>query len=301
MNRTIARSISRPITSRLHKRPVVGKVLAVFDHACDLVDQNNELTALVTPQIGDGPLNIVVDGEAGFFSGSNPGSTVTLGKERIATAGWRVDLTGASVWEPSPDWDKLRAQRAAIVSHLPFLLEWCFNRAPEGSLLALRAQPEATHTLHEAIFSEAQMAAGGLREGCVGDRERLQEGAVGLAGLGNGLTPAGDDFLAGAMLWAWLAHPSPESLCHTIVDVAAPRTTTLSAAFLRATARGECAVAWHRLLDALSDGHESVIVSAARLVLSHGATSGADSLSGFLYIASWYRTRSLLAPPATAR
>ena len=57
-----------------------------------------------------------------------------------------------------------------------------------------------------------------------------------LAGLGDGLTPAGDDWLVGMMLWAWLAHAAPRRFCQVLSDAAVPRTTTLSAAFLQAAA-----------------------------------------------------------------
>ena len=123
-----------------------------------------------------------------------------------------------------------------------------------------------------------------MQEGWRGDLERLQEGAAGLAGLGGGLTPAGDDFLAGALLGIWLAHPAPEPLCRAMVKVAAPRTTTLSAAFLRAAARGECSAAWHELLAALREGRQGEISRALHEILSYGATSGADTLAGFLYL-----------------
>jgi hypothetical protein len=92
----------------------------------------------------------------------------------------------------------------------------------------------------------------------------------------------------GAMVWAWLTHPTPEALCQALAETAAPRTTALSAAFLRAAARGECHADWHTLLAALSagpDAAETVNISmAVQHILSHGATSGADGLAGFLYL-----------------
>jgi len=66
--------------------------------------------------------------------------------------------------------------------------------------------------------------------------------------------------------------------------VAAPRTTTLSAAFLQAAAQGECSQSWHILLTTLSTGTATEIEEAVQQVLTHGATSGADTLAGFLYL-----------------
>jgi hypothetical protein len=133
-------------------------------------------------------------------------------------------------------------------------------------------------------LSTAQEAGQALQEGWAGNQDRLRTAGIGLAGLGSGLTPAGDDFLTGVMLWAWLAHPNPDSFCQSLLNVAAPRTTTLSAAFIRAAARGECSDSWHVLLSTLIAEDKSAIETAVQKVLAHGATSGADTLAGFLYL-----------------
>ncbi len=287
MTTTTARSISRPVRERLHKGRLVARVLAVFERACDLVTPDGDVVALVIPQIGDGPLNVVVEGRAGLFAGVDVGAPVTLTEEQLRVGGLRVDLEEAVVWEPRPDWDRLRARRATVVSCLPLLRTLCLRRAPAGTLLALLGAPLSSGGLTGAMLATAQRAVEALREGWGGDLERLQEGVTALAGLGGGLTPASDDFLTGVMLWAWLAHPAPAFLCRAVVEVAVPRTTTLSAAFLRAAARGECTAAWHMLLTALSQGAEAQIALALQGVLAHGATSGADGLVGFLYASSW--------------
>jgi hypothetical protein len=134
------------------------------------------------------------------------------------------------------------------------------------------------------VLSTARRAGEALQKGWTGDQKRLQAAGIGLAGLGNGLTPAGDDFLTGIMLWAWLAHPDPASFCRSLLHVTVPRTTILSAAFLRAAACGECSDSWHVLLAALSEGTDAEITVAGRKILAYGATSGADTLAGFLYL-----------------
>jgi hypothetical protein len=191
------------------------------------------------------------------------------------------------VWEPRPDWDTLRAGPAATGSCLPLVRARCLRYAPGGSLLGLLEAVLPHDAPARAIFSAASKAAEMLRAGWAGDLRQLREGAARLAGLGSGLTPAGDDFLTGAMLQAWLAHPTPDHVCRA-VKVAVSRTTALSAAFLRAAARGECSAPWHTLLAAMSEGPgegtEDKITAAVHQVLKHGATSGADSLAGFLYV-----------------
>ena len=283
---TVALSISRAVRERLDAGRFDAQVLAVFDRACNLVTPDGDVLTLVIPQVGDGPLNVVVNGTPGVFAGVGHGVPLRLAEDRLQVDGLWVDLEGAAVWEPRPDWETLRARRTAIGSWLPHLRALCLRHAPASSLLVLLAGSPPEDTPTHAILSAARKATAALQEGWAGDPQRLHEGVAGLAGLGIGLTPAGDDFLTGAMLWAWLDHPTPELFCPAVARVAAPRTTTLSAALLKAAARGECSAAWHALLSALSmgqrEGARYKIVEAVHEILSRGATSGADSLAGFL-------------------
>jgi hypothetical protein len=156
------------------------------------------------------------------------------------------------------------------------------SQAPADSLLDLLVgSPPSGPT--SVSLAAARRASRLLHRGLAGDEVALQAGAAQLAGLGSGLTPAGDDFLAGLMLWAWLAHPTPDAFCQQLLSVAAPRTTTLSAAFLRAAGRGECSAPWHHLLAALVTGQEASLAAALSQALAHGQTSGADTLAGFLW------------------
>jgi hypothetical protein len=283
---TVALSISRAVRERLDAGQFKARVLAVFDRACNLVTPDGDVVTLVIPQVGDGPLNVVVDGASGLFAGVSTSAVAKLEGDRLQVDGLWVDLQGAAVWEPHPDWETLRARRTAIGSWLPHLRALCLRHAPASSLLVLLGGSPPEDTPTHAILSAAQRATVALQEGWAGNSQRLHEGVADLAGLGNGLTPSGDDLLAGAMLWAWLDHPTPEMFCRAVARVAAPRTTTLSAALLKATARGECNAAWHALLSTLSMGQRrgarNKIAAAVHEILNRGATSGADSLAGFL-------------------
>ena len=111
-----------------------------------------------------------------------------------------------------------------------------------------------------------------------------------LAGLGIGLTPAGDDFILGAVLAAWIIHP-PEIarvLAKEVTDVAAPLTTSLSAAWLRSAGRGEAGVLWHNFFDDLISADTNAIQESLDKILSVGETSGADALAGFIGTLMYY-------------
>ena len=263
--------------------------MAIFNRTCLLSTTGGKLLALVLPSIGNGPLNVVLDGQPGCFSCLDVGVPAWVGQERIQARGLDVELEMAHLWDPRPDWDKMRTRLGRILTQIPLLQRLGRRHADQASLLELlsgsSSSPEATNpTLPDAVAHTALEGAQALRKGVEGDTVALRAGAARLAGLGVGLTPAGDDFLCGLMMWAWLVHPDPQSLCWILLE-AASETTTLSAAFLQAAARGECSEDWHRLLITLADGTEEQIDLAVQKVLALGSTSGADTLAGFLYVA----------------
>jgi hypothetical protein len=305
-----ARSISRPVWEGWQARPSTGQVRAVFERACHLGLPAGGIVALVLPELGNGPLNVVVEGEPGLFATIAPGAFVYRDRNQLQVGDLQVNLDRAVIWEPRPAWKKLRACGQAIAGHLPLVHALALRQAPQGSLLALLAAPLAVplatspapaanecagrqrqgleaearslQVLARLTHQAAHSLAAGLQTGWDGDQTQLQAGAARLAGLGGGLTPAGDDFLVGAMLWVWLTCPTPEPLCQMLLEAAAPRTTALSAAFLQAAARGECSASWHALLAVLAEGTDADLAPAVQAVLAHGYTSGADTLAGFL-------------------
>jgi hypothetical protein len=103
------------------------------------------------------------------------------------------------------------------------------------------------------------------------------------AGIGAGFTPAGDDFLLGAIysIWAWAPEATARRLSDAIADEAAPRTTTVSGAYLRAGAAGAAGAGWHSLVAALAASDPTAMSSAVGRLCRIGHTSGADALTGF--------------------
>jgi hypothetical protein len=122
-----------------------------------------------------------------------------------------------------------------------------------------------------------------------------------LIGWGEGLTPAGDDYLVGLM--AGLYSLSAELPLRRIflrclaaaVLASVASTTPVSAHFLRLAAHGHFTADVHRVRDALLSANE--VAPLRRFVddmLAVGATSGADVLTGLLSgICAWFQ------PPPT--
>ena len=297
MSEVIAAAKSMPV--RLRARSVSGslplrsgvaaqrwRVLAVFERACNLLlptfDAGPAVVAsLVWPALGDGPGNIVVPGDLDWRTRLAAGDTLIYERERLWGDGVDVALAGAVRRSSRPPWERYRV--ADMAARRGAALACAQQCAPAGSLLQLL--PGAETAACDMWLKAAQRALVAADAGRRDDLSYLRSLAEELAGLGPGLTPAGDDFLAGIMLWLWCAVPAPEALCRAIVERAAPRTNRLSAAFLRSAAAGECGVAWHRLLRVLAPPPVGGLAVAVRAVLRHGHTSGADALAGFLWMA----------------
>ena len=98
-----------------------------------------------------------------------------------------------------------------------------------------------------------------------------------LAGRGPGLTPAGDDVLAGLLLVLAIAGHDRAELERA---AASARTHAISRAFLLWAARGQPVAPVHHLLAALVDGDGVAIERHRSAVAALGQTSGADLLLG---------------------
>jgi hypothetical protein len=118
----------------------------------------------------------------------------------------------------------------------------------------------------------------GRLTGAIGAAE-LVEYAARLGGRGPGLTPAGDDVLAGLLLVASAAGSAGDTPALLAV-VASVRTTEVAAGFLHWAARGQCIEPAHAVLAALAEhGAEAESPACARLT-TIGSSSGAALLAG---------------------
>ena len=115
----------------------------------------------------------------------------------------------------------------------------------------------------------------------------FENAALRVLGLGEGLTPSGDDFLGGicfaleyAPRKAWRAQLP--SVLAAIRAAAITATNAISAALLDDLIAGSSYRALHELLAALQANAPQAIEPAARSLLRVGASSGADILAGVL-------------------
>ena len=280
------------VRSWLARRPAV-RVLHVFDHACNLINERSEIVSLVTAELGPGPFAVVLAPATTpiFFQLITAVTPVTVDCRLIKVGALVIETAPAVDWSPRPAWEQWRGRASVLASSLLTLTTSRRIGNPGNNDITI------AYRRHLAAGSERLLS--GLAGG---DPDICRQGAQQLAGLGPGLTPAGDDFLMGAMYGLWATRPAEAAQFwgHVIAEAAAPRTTLLSAAWLRAAARGEAAEAWHELVRAggertvysgsFEDSGRAVssgqsgwqeIVAAIERILNTGHSSGADALAGF--------------------
>lgn len=264
-----------------------ARVVGSFNRAFNLVNENGDFLSVLAPDTGNAPFAILLaDAPDRLQDSVGKDAIVSIRKNSLVVNNLTIDFSQSSLWHPRPDWDAMKAGKAMIVDGTGVLLLLLREQAPTYSLASLITMAPSINEIVDsnmlAVTSDA------VRQFCIGlanrDPNNMLTGAQALAGLGLGLTPAGDDFLLGALhaLWAISEPEQAARISEMIVSVAAPRTTHLSAAWMRAAARGEASERWHKMLGALYTGAITTIERAAQDVMAIGNTSGTDALTGFV-------------------
>lgn len=257
----------RPMLDGVRGLSEALRVVSVHRAVVNLALGDGRLVAIASEAVGGLPNGIVV-GDAPDFTrlGIHAGNPArwAAGRLSIPAAPLVVGTDSAADWSPRiarrevTGWP-LRSERARILA--------CEARVP-GGLLDLPVSWPALWALDAAIRD--------------GDRAAAAGAARGLIGLGPGLTPAGDDTLAGIESALHAASHPAAGFLETVLGDVETRTTAVSVALLRHVARGEVAERVHRLLDGLLATDPARLAPAIEIAVRHGATSGSDLMVGVL-------------------
>ena len=149
---------------------------------------------------------------------------------------------------------------------------------------------DAVQAMCEALFDEGkpggllEVLGNGAARGAFAARARdsLENGRPEeLVGCGPGLTPAGDDFLTGAIL----ASPASFVHDHARFERRLPGTTSPGRTLLWMALRGRFPAYLVDFIDAAvaASASREAVRSAVRAACAHGETSGTDALAGFCW------------------
>jgi len=247
-----------------------GEVCAVFRRSLYLRFAGERYACLGDASLGRGPLNARVS-DRRALGRREPGQWLA------------VSVAGSKLWRPRPL--RARAGRRALGANLAALARAAAKQPARdglGGTIAGAGSPLIEHARPAMDAVDAWLLSGGAS---------IPPRARALVGLGPGLTPAGDDYLAGLMiglratgnrsaaaaLWSWL-QPQTAAL-----------TSAISGAHLAAAARGEAHEALHACVAALFESEAARARVRWRYLLSRldavGHCSGRDGLAGVVAVA----------------
>lgn len=243
-----------------------------FSRAVNLTDGASLITVAV-PSVGAGPRNIVIRG------------CILPNIERLRVSAEVVTLNGMSL-----PYDRARVYSSSIViEHLDLpgfrrqlrvLEDLLVELAPprslafllaNGSLADFRAGFEQTFARHVSQ--------------CVKDilRHDTMYGLERLAGCGFGLTPSGDDFVAGALTAMSVVELATGRDLRPVREHVLGKVRTsnvVSDTLLSLAAEGRVSESVKGLVGALGHGSCADVRTATEKILAHGSTSGADFAVG---------------------
>ena len=280
---------------------VIGKIDGVFDRTVNILTRDNEILTLARIDVGNSPVTIIlnlppdvgitsfdIDNEAEVVKSGS--SVYVLGSDVI------INLRGATLWRIERP-IKIKLTVIEICRNCDIAKNVGVKYGKHGGLADIMAyydeivkgdtvngqelNPFSRHALPRII---ALIKA-------VPDRniDAVANAVKGLIGLGHGLTPSGDDVLAGFMISLLLVTEAfdgeiahAREINQTIISMVDGQTTFLSEKSLEYAAQGESPELVYNLLLAIVTGTEEQVESATLALLEVGHFSGTDMLFGIL-------------------
>jgi hypothetical protein len=236
-----------------------GQVHSVFEHALNLDWHDGRLLTLHGP----GPLLAPFAAALTHFptDAVRPGRRVRRRDDTITLDGIVVEWSGAATVDTRMP--AASGGRQSVTTLLSVVPDVGSGSAGLSSTIGRRAQSRLAEGLR-------------LRQS-----EVFIEGALGLLGLGEGLTPSGDDCLVGALA---VVHRFARSLLNAYPEIesvvgaaSAIATNTIAREFVTHALAGQFS---ESLIDLMSSQSAEDIERAVTHLLRTGATSGADTLHG---------------------
>jgi hypothetical protein len=264
-----------PIAARTLARAGRGRVVAAFERSAYL-DFGGDLVCLGVPSIGNGALNAIVESIPDVQPMRLAAGVAAACDARVLRIRDVVlDFATARVWRPLPLPSPL--DRASLARSVATVRHSMAQRAPAEGLAFLVTDANAS----AALAPIARPAADALRAWLSSGNEALAvpPALAALIGLGPGLTPSGDDVLAGALIaLRAFGEPVMAGNLATWLRPRLDRTHPISAAHLVAACEGVASEALHACIHAMAC-NEDPRASIDR-VAAIGHTSGWDVLVG---------------------
>lgn len=274
-------------------------VISTHDRSFYCSDKDGNLIC-IGRNIGRGPFNLLCSGD-GPWPGDRLSASKTFNtvENKLIHEGTGITFdTGEA-----SNWDRSLHDTGSTGEHLEEDLHWLAYRAAEnappesfGWLIpilvsgehGLATAPKDTiiALLHKRVLAVTENTgrcsfssiSNIVKAGKTGGLEKL-------IGLGHGLTPSGDDFLAGVVMGLFKMQKNREAelLACNLYRAAHNKTTSISLAFYRALAECRIAESHDQFLQTFGKAEIKNRERCLTLVSSFGCTSGWDTLAGMVF------------------
>ena len=275
------------------------RVHSVFRAAVNLSLPDGDLLTLLSAEADDSPRAVRLASVEDFSSlGLKAGDGGAFAVDEIALdrsarrAPLRVDCAAARRLAAPPPLPPLRDDDVRWSAGVAQLETLQARAATDLRIVPLLTLAQPSGAMGERLTQAALDLGRGVKAGRF---DAWRDAAVRLIGLGQGLTPAGDDFLCGFFTAgccrraAGLANPHLLTSFAEVVRERLGQTTEISASFLRDALAGRISRPLAALAEACSDTPGRDLDGALRRLAAIGHSSGLDAATGFFYGAIVWR------------
>ncbi|GAA0352796.1 DUF2877 domain-containing protein [Bacillus horti] len=265
----------------------VGIVHSVFNKVINFKDHKNQLHSLLHRDMDNGPYSIRVDrkGSCSFQDFLiHVNDAVYMSKDYLVIGNlFKLKLSRSRLWQPQPI--KLDLNRAYdllnknIERYNQYLLVSGSSGGVKHYYLKNHLHLPVKH--HPTLIEkELEKRILNFRWSVQNNGQALEEHINALLGFGNGLTPSGDDFLAGYILALnTVQRREASKILRKIKGLLGAQklpTTDISITMLKATLEGKTREYIHQFICSLFDDDDSRMIRNTEQVLAIGSSSGTD-------------------------
>ncbi len=296
-----AQSIGLSADNRIQIQGKIGLIHSIFQRVINITVLQNRLISLVGQEVGQGPLNILVNipnhinlSTIGIKRGdivARVGESIVIGENVIVISTQLTEL-----WKPKRKFLASLQSLKTIMGNIEIMrdvalasdqLSGLGELIPFTHINGLKdSKTEKLGSVSHLVLPYISSMLKAIKSGHSHDIIRITKRLV---GLGPGLTPAADDMLLGLMIsMLYFSENFNETsidvkkINKDIVSIISGRTTIISEEFLREASVGKVNEAVASLMENLLTSRQRELENSVRNVLDYGGTSGTDTVFGVI-------------------
>ena len=296
-----AQSIGFSADERIQIQGKIGVIHSIFPRVINITVLENRLISLVGQEIGQGPLNILVNipnhinlSTIGIKEGDivkRVGESIVIGENIIVISTQLTEL-----WDPKRKFQDSLLPLKTIIANVEIMRDIALasdQLSGLGELIPFihinglkDIKTEKLGPISHLALSHILSLLKSIKSGHSHEIIRITKNLV---GLGTGLTPAADDMLLGLMIsMVYISENFNDTsidvkkINNDIISNISGRTTTISEEFLREASVGNVNETVSSLMENLLTSRQRELEISVRNVLDVGGTSGTDTVFGVI-------------------